>query len=168
MRIVKKGFISGMQREYDLRPPNQHPTKFASSRPAFESARRCERCCNPRTPSIVSRVNVVEELISFRYWVRNDFKSGSKDIINLFEKPTKWHCCKFKDAPALLAYCLTKPATASVLFDCVAGVVGIPYMSCKQVGVIADGHDDGTVASMLNELFDLADTGLTLSGWRLR
>lgn len=83
-------------------------------------------------------------------------------------------CQKFKlmllrpeHVPAALAYSLPQAVTPSVLLDWVAGVEGTPYMSCKQVGVIVDEHDDGTTASLLSERFFFAETGVTSSGWRL-
>lgn len=39
-----------------------------------------------------------------------------------------------------------KPLTPSLLDDCVASVVGMPYKACKHAGVMRVLHDAGTAS----------------------
>ena len=45
---------------------------------------------------------------------------------------------------AWLANCSMKPLTPRTLLEMALLVVGIPYIACRQAGVMTELHDDGT------------------------
>lgn len=53
-----------------------------------------------------------------------------------------------------------------MLEECVAGVAGIPYKSCKQVGVIVDAQEAGTAASVVKLVGGVDFIGTEMTGRR--
>lgn len=58
------------------------------------------------------------------------------------------------------------PATPSVLEECVAAVAGIPYRSCRQVGVIVVAQEAGTEASVVRLVGGVDFAGTEMTGRR--